>query len=54
MIYEPGTLIKLTDVPEFGVGVVQSSIGNKLTVMFPHAGKRIIFSDVAKIELVEY
>ena len=52
MIYEPGMKIKLEDVPEFGIGIVQSAIGNKLTVMFPEAGKRIIFIDRAKIEMI--
>jgi len=48
-LLEPGMLVRHPDRPEWGVGQVQSNIGNKVTVNFPEAGKVVI--DGSRIEL---
>lgn len=39
---EPGMLVRHPAHPEWGVGQVQSNIGDKITVNFPEAGKIVI------------
>jgi hypothetical protein len=49
----PGQWVRLTAAPEWGVGQVQSVAGVRVTVNFEHAGKRLIQTDVAKLESVD-
>jgi len=35
------------------LGQVQSSIGNRITVNFEHAGKRLINGDIVALEIVD-
>ncbi|WP_097929599.1 DUF3553 domain-containing protein [Monaibacterium marinum] len=39
---EPGDLVRHPDEPDWGVGQVQSVIGNRITVNFQHRGKVLI------------
>jgi hypothetical protein len=39
---EPGTLVRNPLAPEWGLGQVQSMIGDRITVNFEHAGKVVI------------
>jgi len=48
----PGTLVRHPLEPEWGLGQVQSVIGNRVTVNFQHAGKRLINSDFVSLETV--
>lgn len=41
-LLEPGMLVRHPDRPDWGVGQVQSNIGDKVTVMFQHSGKVVI------------
>ena len=41
-LIEPGCLVRHPFKPEWGVGQVQSVIGNRITVNFEHAGKLVI------------
>jgi hypothetical protein len=45
----PGDYVRHPDKPEWGLGQVQSAIGNRVTVNFEHAGKLLI--DTGTIEL---
>ncbi|WP_435168665.1 DUF3553 domain-containing protein [Falsirhodobacter sp. 1013] len=38
-ILEPGMLVRHPSQPDWGLGQVQSRIGNRITVNFEHAGK---------------
>jgi len=38
----PGTRVRHPGEPNWGVGQVQSAIGDRVTVNFEHAGKRLI------------
>jgi len=43
-ILTPGMLVRHPEMPQWGVGQVQSNIGGKLTVNFRDAGKVVIDS----------
>jgi hypothetical protein len=49
-ILAPGMYVRHPDHPEWGVGQVQSNIGNKITVNFPDLSKLVI--DGQRIALV--
>ena len=49
----PGMLVRNPLEPEWGLGQVQSAIGNRVTVNFEHAGKRLINSDLVSLETVD-
>ncbi len=48
-ILEPGMLVRHPSQPDWGLGQVQSNIGNRVTVNFEHAGKVVI--DTCQIDL---
>ena len=48
----PGTLVRHPDRPDWGLGQVQSAIGNRITVNFENAGKLMINADVISLEEV--
>jgi hypothetical protein len=48
-LLEPGMMVRHPQQPEWGLGQVQSSIGDKVTVNFEHAGKVVI--DLRRVEL---
>ena len=37
--FSPGMLVRNPDQPDWGLGQVQSAVGNKVTANFEHAGK---------------
>jgi hypothetical protein len=49
-LLEPGMLVTHPDMPDWGVGQVQSNIGGRVTVNFPDEGKVVI--DGTRIGLV--
>jgi len=49
----PGMLVRNPLEPDWGLGQVQSAIGNRITVNFENAGKRLINSDRVALEVVE-
>ena len=53
-ILTPGVLVRHPQYPEWGVGQVQSNIGAKITVNFPHQGKQVIDSTVVNLDLVRF
>ena len=38
----PGMYVRHPDLPACGLGQVQSAVGDRITVNFEHAGKRLI------------
>lgn len=48
----PGTLVRHPDVPEWGIGQVQSVAGERVTVNFVERGKVVINSNVVALEMV--
>ncbi len=49
----PGALVRHPDRPEWGVGQVQSVIGNRITVNFENAGKLLIIGDIVALDLLD-
>lgn len=43
-VLEPGMLVRHPEQADWGLGQVQSNIGDKVTVNFEHAGKVVIDS----------
>lgn len=39
--FTPGTLVKCPSQPNWGIGQVQSCIGNKATINFENSGKKL-------------
>ena len=38
----PGMMVRHPDQPDWGIGQVQSAVGERITVNFQHAGKVLI------------
>lgn len=53
-ILEPGMLVRNCEAPEWGVGQVQSRIGDRVTVNFPETGKQVLDGRRVRLELVTY
>ncbi|MDS9468709.1 DUF3553 domain-containing protein [Paracoccus sp. MBLB3053] len=51
-ILEPGMLVRHPGAPEWGVGQVQSRIGDRITVNFANAGKQVVDGRNVSLELV--
>lgn len=51
-IWQPGTLVRHPLKPEWGLGQVQSSINDRLTVNFEHAGKVVLDLRLVTLEMV--
>jgi hypothetical protein len=49
----PGTRVRLPTEPDWGIGQIQSAIGNRVTVNFENAGKRVLNCAVVTLEEVE-
>ena len=49
---EPGMLVRHPHAPEWGLGQVQSRIGDKITVNFEHTGKQVIDGRNIELQLV--
>ncbi len=50
--FAPGALVRHPGQPGWGVGMVQSAIGHRVTVNFEHVGKQTIDTNVVELELV--
>ena len=50
----PGTLVRHPTEPDWGLGQVQSVIGDRVTVNFEHAGKLLINASVVALQAVEF
>ncbi|MAJ34960.1 MAG: hypothetical protein CBC12_05045 [Candidatus Puniceispirillum sp. TMED52] len=47
--FEPGDFVRLPAEPDWGIGQVQSAVGQRITVNFDHAGKQVIHTDFAQL-----
>lgn len=52
-LIEPGLRVTHPARPEWGVGQVQSVVGDRVTVNFEHAGKVLINAAVVDLQLVD-
>ncbi len=51
--FEPGQWVRLPARPDWGLGQVQSVVGEKVTVNFEEAGKVVVMLGSAVLEHVE-
>ena len=47
---EPGNLVRHPDQPDWGLGQVQSVIGDRITVNFKHMGRVVIIGSKILLE----
>ena len=54
MVYgiEVGALVRLVSEPDWGLGQVQSIVGDRITVNFEHRGKVVLLGSSVTLELV--
>jgi len=52
-LFEPGQRVRHPARPDWGLGQVQSVVGDRVTVNFEHAGKLLINTASVALELVE-
>jgi hypothetical protein len=50
--FTPGTFVKCPSQPSWGIGQIQSCIGNKATINFENSGKKVIDLEVVNLEVV--
>lgn len=53
-ILEPGMIVRHPAAPEWGEGQVQSRIGDRITVTFAEAGKRVIDGRHITLQIVRF
>jgi len=51
--FEPGVYVRNPRQPGWGVGQVQSAIGEKVTVMFENAGKVVVNTAAVTLDRVD-
>ncbi len=49
----PGTFVCHPERPEWGLGQVQSAVGNRVTVNLENAGKQFVNAGAVALEIVE-
>lgn len=49
----PGMLVRNPDQPEWGLGQVQSAVGNRVTANFENVGKVTLNVDVVKLQVAD-
>ncbi len=49
----PGMLVRHPDEPDWGIGQVQSAVGERITVNFQHAGKVLINGARVALEVLK-
>ena len=49
---EVGAIVRVEKCPEWGIGQVQSIIGDKVTVNFEHSGKQVLVGGMIDFLLV--
>ena len=50
----PGSYVIIKNNNEWGIGQIQSSINNKITVNFENVGKKVININEINLEVVSY
>jgi len=51
--FEPGITVRNPRQPDWGLGMVQSAIDEKVTVMFEHAGKVVVNTAIITLDRVD-
>ena len=51
-ILEPGMLVRHPEAPDWGIGQVQSRIGDRITINFTDAGKQVVDGSRVRLALI--
>jgi hypothetical protein len=51
--FEPGLYVRNPRQPDWGLGQVQSAVGEKVTVMFENAGKVVVNTATVTLDRVD-
>lgn len=49
----PGVFVRNPARPDWGLGQVQSVVGQRITVNFEHTGKLVINGEIVKLEVID-
>ena len=49
----PGAFVRHPGQPDWGIGQIQSVIGDRITVNFENAGKRLIIGAIIELEIID-
>lgn len=54
MVYglEVGDIVRFPDEPDWGIGQVQSIVGEKISVNFEHRGKVVLLGSLVSLERI--
>ena len=52
-VIEPGQWVRHPGKPDWGLGQVQSAIGDRVTVNFEHAGKVLVNARVVALDICD-
>lgn len=52
-LLEPGMRVRHPECPHWGIGQIQSVVGDRVTVNFEHAGKLLINAALVELEPVQ-
>ena len=52
-LLRPGDYVRHPEQPDWGIGQIQSMIGNRITVNFEHAGKLLIDANLVALQGVK-
>jgi uncharacterized protein DUF3553 len=50
--FSPGQYVRHPGQPDWGIGQVQSSVADRVTVNFQHAGKQLIIASVIQLDVL--
>lgn len=51
-LFTPGTLVRHPECPDWGIGQIQTAIGDRVTVNFEHCGKVVINAGRVELDVV--
>jgi hypothetical protein len=51
-VLAPGVLVRHPQRPDWGLGQVQSAIGDRVTINFEHAGKQLVLVNIVTLDIV--
>lgn len=51
-LFSPGQYVRHPLEPEWGIGQVQSSVADRVTINFEHAGKQLIITSLVELQTI--
>jgi Protein of unknown function (DUF3553) len=51
-LFSPGQYVRHPLEPDWGIGQVQSSVADRVTINFEHVGKQLIITSLVELETI--